>query len=48
MKVVRFGPIRYPKDPKYFNTSRRDNMVVAKVSSAELHLEDFRLLLKKE
>ena len=48
MKSVEIWPNSLPKDPKYFDISGRDNVVVAKVGSAELHLEDFRLLLKKE
>ena len=41
MKSVEIWPNSLPKDPKYFDISGRDNVVVAKVGSAELHLEDF-------
>ena len=47
MKTVEIWLNLLPKDPKYFDISGRDNVIVAKVGSAELHLEDFCLLLKE-
>ena len=40
MKTVQIWLNSLPKDPKYFYISGMDNVIVAKVGSAELHLED--------